>query len=41
MREDATLRDRDDEWRRQDEPTPRHAFESIGQILRKFKDSIA
>jgi hypothetical protein len=41
MREDATLRDRDDAWRRQDDPTPRHAFESIGQILRKFKDSIA
>lgn len=39
IREDATLRERDDEWRRQDEIKPREALQSVHAILARISDS--
>ena len=40
MREDAELRDRQDKWDRQDEPSKRQALESIGSLIAKVRDSL-
>jgi hypothetical protein len=38
-REDAELRDRQDAWDRQDEPTPREALVTLKQIVTRIGDS--
>ena len=40
-REDADLREKDDEWERRDELTPHQALQSINDILGRIKDSAA
>lgn len=40
LREDATLRARDDAWERRDEPTHREALETLGALLTKIGDSV-
>ena len=39
MREDVNLRERDEDWQRQDEPNRRQALESIHNLLSKIRDS--
>lgn len=39
-RDDADLRDRDDEWRRRDEPQPIEAMQSIAGIVGRIRDSV-
>lgn len=40
MREDATLRDRDDAWRRRDEPSAPQALQSIAAIVGRIRESV-
>lgn len=40
-REDADYAEKDAEWGRQDEPTPRQAVQAVADILGRIKDSAA